>query len=191
MRLNSVRWFGTEYNVKLYVSLSTALKIHISWVVRFKTVLGTGCVDHATPLYPQKLTVTSTTISGRPVGVGRLRTKSHGVFCPVWTQIIVGPAGTHYHFHDQGKHTVGLCELLGDVNCRRCIGGEAAPIRGDMEKRCALYDLSRYPYREEVRPWDSSHNSSRCWGCLLPRLAHPPSDVTCWRNSTRSVRSTT
>ena len=38
--------------------------------------MGTRCADHVTPLYPQKLALTSPTIGGRSVGIVRVRTKA-------------------------------------------------------------------------------------------------------------------
>jgi len=38
--------------------------------------VGTRCADHVTPLYPQKLTLTSPTGGGRSVGIVRVRTKA-------------------------------------------------------------------------------------------------------------------
>ena len=38
--------------------------------------MGTRCADHVTPLYPQKLALTSPTGGGRSVGIVRLRTKA-------------------------------------------------------------------------------------------------------------------
>jgi len=38
--------------------------------------VGTRCADHVTPLYPQKLALTSTTGGGRSVGIVRVRTKA-------------------------------------------------------------------------------------------------------------------
>ena len=40
------------------------------------TAVGTRCADHVTPLYPQKLALTSPTGGGRPVGIVRSRTKT-------------------------------------------------------------------------------------------------------------------
>jgi len=40
------------------------------------TAVGTRCADHVTPLYPQKLALTSPTGGGRSVGVVRSRTKA-------------------------------------------------------------------------------------------------------------------
>jgi len=37
--------------------------------------VGTRCADHVTPLYPQKLALTSPTGGGRSVGIVRVRTK--------------------------------------------------------------------------------------------------------------------
>jgi len=38
--------------------------------------VGTRCADHVTPLYPQKLALTSSTGGGRSVGIVRVRTKA-------------------------------------------------------------------------------------------------------------------
>ena len=38
--------------------------------------MGIRCADHVTPLYPQKLALTSPTGGGRSVGIVRLRTKA-------------------------------------------------------------------------------------------------------------------
>ena len=40
------------------------------------TAVGTRCADHVTPLYPQKLALTSPTGGGRSVGIVRMRTKA-------------------------------------------------------------------------------------------------------------------
>jgi len=40
------------------------------------TAVGTRCADHVTPLYPQKLALTSPTDGGRSVGIVRVRTKA-------------------------------------------------------------------------------------------------------------------
>ena len=40
--------------------------------------MGTRCADHVTPLYPQKLALTSPTGGGRSVGIVRVRTKATG-----------------------------------------------------------------------------------------------------------------
>ena len=38
--------------------------------------VGTRCADHVTPLYPQKLALTSPTGGGRSVGIVHVRTKA-------------------------------------------------------------------------------------------------------------------
>ena len=38
--------------------------------------MGTSCADHVTPLYLQKLAITSPTGGGRSVGIVRVRTKA-------------------------------------------------------------------------------------------------------------------
>jgi len=40
------------------------------------TAVGTRCADHVTPLYPQKLALTSPTDGGRSVGIVCVRTKA-------------------------------------------------------------------------------------------------------------------
>ena len=40
------------------------------------TAVGTRCANHVTPLYPQKLALTSPTGGGRSVGMVRSRTKA-------------------------------------------------------------------------------------------------------------------
>ena len=40
------------------------------------TAVGTRCADHVTPLYLQKLALTSLTGGGRSVGIVRVRTKA-------------------------------------------------------------------------------------------------------------------
>ena len=40
------------------------------------TAVGTRCADHVTPLYPQKLALTSPTGGGRSVGIVRVRTRA-------------------------------------------------------------------------------------------------------------------
>ena len=42
--------------------------------------MGTRCADHVTPLYPQKLALTSPTGGGRSVGIVRSRTKATDFF---------------------------------------------------------------------------------------------------------------
>jgi len=41
-----------------------------------ETAVGTRCADHVTPLYPQKLALTTPTGGGRSVGIVRVRTKA-------------------------------------------------------------------------------------------------------------------
>ena len=49
------------------------------------TAVGTRCADHVTPLYPQKLALTSPTCGGRSVGIVHVRTKAtEFVVCFYW-----------------------------------------------------------------------------------------------------------
>ena len=52
--------------------------------------MGTRCADHVTPLYPQKLALTSPTGGGRSVGIVRVRTKATEFSFIVTTEIGVG-----------------------------------------------------------------------------------------------------
>ena len=46
--------------------------------------MGIRCADHVTPLYPQKLALTSPTGGGRSVGIVRSRTKATEQKYPYW-----------------------------------------------------------------------------------------------------------
>ena len=45
--------------------------------------MGISCADHVTPLYPQKLALTSLTGGGRSVGIVRSRTKATELVIPL------------------------------------------------------------------------------------------------------------
>jgi len=45
--------------------------------------VGTRCADHVTPLYPQKLALTSPTGGGRSVGIVRVWTKATEFVCEI------------------------------------------------------------------------------------------------------------
>ena len=47
------------------------------------TAVGTRCADHVTPLYPQKLALTSPTGGCRSVGIVRSRTKATEELSPL------------------------------------------------------------------------------------------------------------
>jgi len=57
------------------------------------TAVGTRCAYHVTPLYPQKLALTSLTGGGRSVGIVRVRTKATE-FSLVYEQLHVSPHQT-------------------------------------------------------------------------------------------------
>ena len=61
---------GTMNSTKAFILNQTKL-----WDLRL-TAVGTRCADHVTPLYPQKLALTSPTGGGRSVGIVRVRTKA-------------------------------------------------------------------------------------------------------------------
>jgi hypothetical protein len=51
--------------------------------------LGIRHTDHATPLYPQKLAITSPTSGGRSVGIVRTRTKATELVCYFTTSALI------------------------------------------------------------------------------------------------------
>jgi hypothetical protein len=57
--------------------------------------LGIRCADHATPLYPQKLALTSPTSSGRLVGIVRLRTKATELVLPPHDTVVTEKTTTY------------------------------------------------------------------------------------------------
>ena len=62
--------------------------------------MGTRCADHVTPLYPQKLALTSPTGGGRSVGIVRVRTKATEF---VVVTLFVGPVCTESQYIP-GRH---------------------------------------------------------------------------------------
>ena len=60
------------------------------------TAGGTRCADHVTPLYPQKLALTSPTGGGRSVGIVRVRTKAteFSFVC-----FVLPPFSRHKHYY--------------------------------------------------------------------------------------------
>jgi len=52
--------------------------------------VGTRCADHVTPLYPQKLALTSPTGGGRSVGIVRVRTKTTELYTFLYLLLIPG-----------------------------------------------------------------------------------------------------
>ena len=56
--------------------------------------MGTRCADHVTPLYPQKLALTSPTGGGRSVDIVRVRTKATEFsFLWIWEEVKIGTSG--------------------------------------------------------------------------------------------------
>jgi len=53
------------------------------------TAVGTRCADPVTPLYPQKLALTSPTGGGRSVGIVRVRTKATEFFLVLLRHIVL------------------------------------------------------------------------------------------------------
>ena len=87
--------------------------------------MGTRCADHVTPLYPQKLALTSSTFGGRSVGIVRVRTKATEFVCLSYRLSTCQlPDGVSYsrnilelirsEIHNSG--TVHLLELRESVN---------------------------------------------------------------------------
>ena len=71
------------------------------------TAVGTRCADHVTPLYPQKLALTSPTGGGRSVGIVRMRTKATKFslfFIMFLTEV-------------ETRTARPVCDLLSAINC--------------------------------------------------------------------------
>ena len=72
----------------LWSAIEELLEQKVAAPVQKTEINGRGirCADHVTPLYPQKLALTSPTSGGPSVGIVRLRTKATEVFfsmkCP-------------------------------------------------------------------------------------------------------------
>ena len=63
--------------------------------VKLLTAVGTRCADHETPLYPQKLALTSPTSGGRSVGIVRSRTKATEFVCFRAIEFSLGGSSPH------------------------------------------------------------------------------------------------
>ena len=74
----SVCVLGTVYWYMFYMCYQQPLFRNFQCVfsVTWLTAVGIRCADHVTPLYPQKLALTSPTGGGRSVGIVRSRTKA-------------------------------------------------------------------------------------------------------------------
>jgi hypothetical protein len=57
-------------------------------ILIFVVISQCGGTDHATPLYPQKLALTSPTSGGRSVGIVRSRTKATELVISVWGYMV-------------------------------------------------------------------------------------------------------
>ena len=68
--------------------------------------MGTRCADHVTPLYPQKLALTSPTGGGRSVGIDSVRTKATE-FSLVFMQVTYG--ALKRIFRPERKNLAGRC----------------------------------------------------------------------------------
>jgi len=121
------------------------------------TAVGTRCTDHVTPLYPQKLALTSPTGGGCSVGIVRSRTKAtefHPLRGPVGkerhssilslTSAIDGVGGQRHApaVLPQGKTRYLLCRSLGRPQGR---SGRVRKISPPMDRPArseSLYLLS-------------------------------------------------
>jgi len=83
---------GLERDPLSLVSLMRSIEELLEWKSsgsRYRkqrsTAVGTRCAEHVTPLYPQKLALTSPTGGGRYVGIVRVRTKATEFFLVMFT----------------------------------------------------------------------------------------------------------
>jgi len=88
------------------------------------TALGTRCADHVTPLYPQKLALTSPTGGGCSVGIVRSRTKATEFFFYSWNETLhVSDSFSIHHQESSTVHTArGICHS-GYADCLRAGSG--------------------------------------------------------------------
>ena len=63
--------------------------------------MGLRCADHVTPLYPQKLALTSPTGGGRSVGIVRSRTKA--------TEFFTVP---QHNYHQAYRHIISFLAFI-------------------------------------------------------------------------------
>jgi len=78
--------------------------------------VGTRCADHVTPLYPQKLALTSPTGGGRFVGIVRVRTKATEYYRLNMFRALLCPSSggrdynVDYHIAKEVCHPRCVCE---------------------------------------------------------------------------------
>ena len=97
--------------------------------------MGIRCADHVTPLYPQKLALTSPTGGGRSVGIVRSRTKVTEFFFNLRHYIEY----TFYFFMMAKIHALVLCTAQANRHCN------TLPSFTYVEKVCPLYN-----YRDSI-----------------------------------------
>ena len=89
--------------------------------------MGNRCADHVTPLYPQKLALTSPTGGGRSVGIVRSRTKATEFSLGIMHPRCCRPATSWVHYttscntqssppEDGWNHLPKHVELIGIIN---------------------------------------------------------------------------
>ena len=95
--------------------------------------MGIRCADHVTPLYPQKLALTSPTDGGRSVGIVRSRTKATEFFfiCLVYKHI----RKTHCVPCNVRAETENICDSL---NITTEIDWILCKLRTEIEKRIMI-----------------------------------------------------
>ena len=105
------------------------------------TAVGIRCPDHVTPLYPQKLALTSPTGGGRSVGIVRVRTKATEFSFSLVAHRMRNVSDNSCR-ENQNTH---LCSLTPFENCAFC--------KNNVEKYC--------------RAGQSTHNMARAHFMLI------------------------
>jgi hypothetical protein len=122
-RFSEKQWVWKGVHSASWVRLRSYLKERVAASVKKTEITAVGIrrTDHATPLYPQKLALTSPTSGGRSVGIVRSRTKA--------TELVTDLRGSGYghviiRFPDINITACRTCEVRHQYNAVLAVSGE-------------------------------------------------------------------